>query len=75
MLKKNRSLNTTLSDDDKKEEIEYDEAYETDPNGTVVFNIVVDLKDTFLHVTNEDVNDDESIYIDEENEEVMLEEL
>lgn len=41
----------------------------------MAFNIVVDLKDTSLHVTNNSVNDDQSIYNDEEDGEVFLEEL
>lgn len=37
-LRKNRSLNTMLSDNDIKEETDHDEGDETDLNGTMAFN-------------------------------------
>lgn len=73
-MKTNKFLDTILSDEDKKEETDYDEGNKTDPNGTVAFNAIVDLKDTSLHATNISVND-ECIYSDEKDEEVSFDEL
>lgn len=64
-----------MSDNDKNEETDYDEDEEIDANNTVAFNVVVDLKHTSLHVTNNSVNGDESIYNDKEDKEVSLDEL
>lgn len=71
---KNRSLNETLSDDNKKEENNFDEGDHTDLNDTVTFNVVVDLKDTSLHKTENSV-DDESTFSNEDDEKVMFGEL
>lgn len=48
-LKKNRFLNTTLSNDEGKEETNYDEGDEIEFTETVTFNVVVYMNDTILH--------------------------
>lgn len=47
--RKKRPLNTALGDDERKEEIVYDEDDETEHTGTVALNIVADMKNTTLH--------------------------
>lgn len=46
-----------------------------DPNDTMAFNIVVDLKDTSFHYTRGCANDEDSLYGDEEDEKLLFEEL
>lgn len=60
-MKKNKSLNTTLNDDEK-EEAECDEGDESEFNDTIVFNVVVDMKDTSMHNIENCVSDEELIY-------------
>lgn len=45
-----------LSYDDKKEKTDHDEGDEMDINDTIAFSIVLDIKDTSLHVTNDDID-------------------
>lgn len=60
-MSKNISLNTTLRNEDKREGTNYDDEDDTNPNETMSFNLVIDLKDTFLHdVHNNASNDDVS---------------
>lgn len=71
-LKKNRSPNTTISDEHKKEETDCDDKDDTNTNGTMAFNVVVDLKDTPLHDDDNNISDEDSLH---SNEEVSLKEL
>lgn len=48
-LKKNRSLNTMLSDDERKEETDYDEGDNVDHDDIMAFNVVVDMKVTSMY--------------------------
>ncbi|KAI5653051.1 hypothetical protein M9H77_30238 [Catharanthus roseus] len=64
-LKKNRSLNTTLSDDKKKSDSEDDEE-DTDSNEKLAFNVIIDLEATSMQMDHKDDNDDDSIYNDKE---------
>lgn len=68
-LKKNRSLNTTLSNDEK-EETDFNEG-----NDTVAFTVVVDMKDTSMHRIGKSVEDYQSTYSDEEDKKVTFDEL
>lgn len=68
----NRSLITTLSDEEKKEDTRYDDEDDTDPNERMTFNIVVDLKDISLHDADSCASNEESLDTDEE---VTYEEL
>ncbi|KAI5683285.1 hypothetical protein M9H77_04513 [Catharanthus roseus] len=70
-LKKNRSLNTTHSDDDKKSDTEDDEE-DRDSNETLASNVVIDLGDTSMHNSHQDASDDDFVYSDEK---VTYEEL
>lgn len=74
-LKKNSSLNLTLSDEDKKEETDYDEEGDTNLNDTVAFIAVVYLKVTSLHDARSSVDDDELLYSDKEDEKVLYDEI
>lgn len=58
-LKKNRPLNTTLSDDDGKGETDYDEDDDSEYIDNVAFNVVVDMKETTLHDVAYGVTDDD----------------
>lgn len=71
-LKKNRSLNTTLNNEGKKEESDCDDEDDTDSNETITFNVVVNLKERSLHDNNSSASDQDSLYSDEE---VSYEEL
>ncbi|KAI5675500.1 hypothetical protein M9H77_06450 [Catharanthus roseus] len=68
-LKKNRSMITSLSYNDKKSDYEDDE----EDTETLAFNVIIDLEDTSMHNDNKDDSDDDSIYSDEEvsNEELQ----
>lgn len=61
-LKKNKSLNTTLLDEDKKEETDGDDGDGTYSNEAMTFNVVVNLKATSLHDDDNSVGDDDSLY-------------
>lgn len=63
-------MDSTLSDEDKKEKTDYDEG-----NDTMAFNVVVDVKDTLVHDTEGCGDDEESLYSNEEDEEVSFKEL
>lgn len=65
-LKKNRSLNTTLSDEDKEVETDYDDEDSKESSDTMAFNAVIDLKDTSLHDIVDNASDADSFYSDEE---------
>lgn len=67
-LRKNKSLNTTLSNKDKKEETDSEYEDETDINETMAFNSIVDLKDTSLHDddSSNSVSNDDSLSSDKE---------
>lgn len=75
-------MNTILSDDERREETDYDKDDETEHTNTVAFTIVFDMKDTTLQSVENCVDDDgncvdkdESIYNDENDKEVTFEEL
>ncbi|KAI5662501.1 hypothetical protein M9H77_21824 [Catharanthus roseus] len=70
-LKKNRSVNTTLSNDDKKSDSQ-DGGEDTDSNEKLAFNVIIDLEDISMHIDHNNDSDDDSIYT---NEEVFYEEL
>lgn len=55
-------MNTTRSDEDKKEEMEGNDGDETDSNEIVASNIVANLKDTLLHDDDSSVSKDDSLY-------------
>lgn len=74
-MKNNRSLNTTLSDDKGKEETDFDESDETKYTDNIAFNVIVDMKNTAFHNAENFVDDDDSIYNDEDDEEVTFYEL
>lgn len=57
------------------EETDYDEIDEIQHADTVALNVVVDIKDTTLHNVEKCVDNDDSIYSDEDDEEVIFEEL
>lgn len=59
-------MNTTLSDEDKKEETDYDDEEDTDPNETTAFNVMMDLKDISLYNVHISASNEESLYSDEE---------
>lgn len=73
--KKNKSLNTTLSDDERNEETDYDEGNDVDHNDTVAFNVVAGMKDTSMHEVENNVDNEESIYNNEEDVAVIFQEL
>lgn len=68
-LKKNKSLNTTLSYEDK-EETDHDDEDNNEASDTMAFNAVIDLKDNSLHV--EDSASDEEISYEELQEKYNL---
>lgn len=61
-MSKNISLNTTLRNEDKREETNYDDEDDTNPNETMSFNLVIDLKDTFLHDVHSNASNDDVSY-------------
>ncbi|KAI5658571.1 hypothetical protein M9H77_27364 [Catharanthus roseus] len=67
-LKKSISMNTILSDDDKKSDSEDDK----EDTETLAFNVIIDLENTSMHNDHKDDINDDSIYSDEE---VSYEEL
>ncbi|KAI5663138.1 hypothetical protein M9H77_22461 [Catharanthus roseus] len=70
-LKKNKSMNTTLDDEDKKSDTKDDEE-DTDSNKTLAFNVVIDLGDTSMHNHHQDDSDDDFVY---NSKELTYEEL
>lgn len=59
---KNISLNTTVSDDEGEEEIDYDEADKIEHIDTVLYNVVVGMNDTTLHNVENYLDNNGSIY-------------
>ncbi|KAI5654024.1 hypothetical protein M9H77_31211 [Catharanthus roseus] len=66
-IKKNSYFNTTLSDDERNEETDYDEGDETEHTVTVALNVVVDMKGTTLHGVLKCVDDNENRVDNEKN--------
>lgn len=46
-----------------------------DHDETVAFNVVADIKDISMHEVDNNVDDEESIYSNEEDKEVIIEEV
>lgn len=63
-MKKNRSLKSTLSDEDERE-TDHHNKDNSEASDMVAFNAIINLKDNSLYVEN-GASEDESLYSDEE---------